>query len=251
MAKESKLFRILEYLSNDEWFRPSASDEKIEVYNNKGEKYYYPKSYYTEIEGLGQILVRVSDHPTYLNTWIKASSDPTQSLQNLNIVISDKAENSVREIDKSTVLDDDGNEIEVYLYFVVEEYRYKLAQISFGDFTKIMKRLKNLGNTPSEQNRGVFTDPLKKKVERSAQRTVLTPTDKRGNDILPPKDPNAIHPRQISVAQNKDFEIDKDGNPIKEGRINNENREILKNKIRKIVKESISELINECNLRLS
>lgn len=113
MAKENKLFRILEYLSNDGMFRPSASDEKIEITDKRGEKHQFPKSYYTNIDGLGQILVRVSDHPTYLNTWIKASSDPTKSLQNLNIVISDETENSVRSIDKSTVLDDEGNEAEV------------------------------------------------------------------------------------------------------------------------------------------
>lgn len=121
----------------------------------------------------------------------------------------------------------------------MEEYRYKLAQISFGDFTKIMKRLKNLGDKSSGQNRGVFTDPLKKKIDRAAKRTVLTPTDRFGNEIPPTKDPSEIHPRQTSVAKNKEYEIDKDGNLIKESMV------LLRSKIRKIVEETIREIALE------
>lgn len=155
--------------------------------------------YHTLSNNLGQILIRVSNHGTYLKTWINRYDDPTKSLQNLSIIFSDGPITSNTEIEKSP-----SGEL---VYFVVEQYLYRIDNISKKDFIKIINQLKKL------EDDLVFLDPLKKKVKKRANRQVLTPIDVySGNPV--PSTKNPVSARQTIVAKNKYKEVDKDGNVL-------------------------------------
>lgn len=222
--EEKKLYQILNYLSQDEFFRPGInvndqnidSDKIIELPDpNSNDTIKFSKSYYGEIQGYGKIRIRVSEHGTYLDNWFRSNRNPHKSLQNVSIVISDKISTYSRSINRRYIRDEFGNRIFGYLFFVVEQYRYPFKNISFDDFKKIIRKLKNLNN-PEINQYGVFTDPFKNNPSKRASRTILTPTDEDDNDLPIPSTPNRIHPRQLSVVNNQYFEIDKDGNVINE-----------------------------------
>lgn len=192
--------QILEILYNNDWF--IATNKKFtKTIKINGKDTEVPVSYYHQMEnGEYTILIRVSNHCTYLETWVRPKQFPEQSLQNLSIVLTDVPCTYDKRTKPVKIKD-----VNTYIYFVVEQYTYKLENLSKGDFEKIIKRLKRL-----ETEQIVFTDPLKKKPSKRAKRDVLTPDDKDGNPISPSS--NQVHPRQTIVANNKDNEVDFDGN---------------------------------------
>lgn len=254
MLVTDKLIQILQFINNDGWLNASKSPELAELTDSKGQKYKFPKSYYRQISGFGTIRVRVSEHGTHLNTWVKPEhGDPTQSLQNLSIVLADGVPEYSLETDPRPVPDGNGGEKLIHLYFVVEQYAYSLRQISLSDFKKILNYLKRLGDTANQDNPGVFIDPLGKKKSKRANRKVLIPTDRQGNEIPMPSDPNALNFRQRAVASDKDHEFDKEGNPIvdwriRKGTLYSESRKIIRlteNQFRRLIVESVEKILRE------
>lgn len=211
--------QILLYLSSDNWFRESHSNNKMTIKDHDGKLIKVAKSYYHIIKNSFKIVIRVSDHGTYVNTWVRAQDDPTETLQNLSVVFSngpikyDRITMPVKEVDK------EGKEIEVYKYFVIEQYHYRLDNLEYKDFIKVINQLKNI------ESYGVFNDPLRKKPSKRANRNIVTPTDKDDKPI--DKNNNPINKRQTIVANNKDKEIDADGN-------------IIESKIRKFIHEELT-----------
>lgn len=182
-----------------------------------------PISYYHKMENNDYtILIRVSNHCIYLETWVRQSQKPDESLQNLSIVLTD-VPCTYNKCTKPVKV----NGSMQYKYFVVEQYEYKLSNLDKSDFLKIIKVLQRL-----ENEQVVFTDPLKKKPSKYAKRTVLTPDDKDGNPISPSTNP--VHPRQTIVANNKDKEVDFNGNIIEKQLYES----IIKD-ISKIIKENL------------
>ena len=224
--------QILNYLYNDDWFRQSNSKNKIRIKNEKGEQIEVPKSYYHIIRGSAKIVIRVSEHGTYLNTWIKSTNKPDKSLQNLSIVFSNKPISYKRETEPNYKIDKDGNEVEYYTYFVVEQYQYRLDTLSYKDFIKVINQLKRL------EDDGVFSDPLRNKPSKKAYRNIVTPTDKFDKDI--PSTNNPIHTCQTIVDKHRDKEIDKNGN-------------IIESKVKQLVMEELSkpEVVALINDKLS
>ena len=216
---------VLLILYNDPWFTPSGSVKKKTIIDENGKTIEVPESYYRKIKGGEQILIRVSNHGTSLNTWVKRKADPSKSLQNLTVVFSNEPVSSKRVIEPIEIEDTDGNVVEKNLYFVVEQYVYRMENLSKNDFLKFLKKLKMLDNNK------VFTDPFKKKPKKKAARTVLIPRTTDEKEVPPTNNP--VHPRQTIVANNKDYEVDADGNLIKE----------TKRWLNQIVKEVIYEAL--------
>lgn len=216
---------ILKILYTDSWFTSSKTITNKRTIQINGDIIEVSPSYYHHIENSNYtLLIRVSDHCTYLSTWINAYQEPEKSVQNLSVVLSDtpctynKTTKPVKVKGKDT-----------YTYFVVEQYQYKLSNLSKSDFLKIIKRLKKL-----ETDNIVYTDPLKNKPCKRAARNVLTPDDINGNPVHPST--NNVHLRQTVVANNKNNEIDINGNII-------ENK--LYNKIMKAISEVIQNEISK------
>lgn len=200
--------KILLILSTDDWFIPSKSEDKITIKNDKGELLEVPKSYYHTFTDGEQIVIRVSQHGTSLNTWVKRRVDPSQSLQNLSVIFSDEPVTSTIKTEPRDFIDKYGHTVKKNIYFVVEQYVYRISQIEKSDFVKIIKRIKAISNN------NVFTDPLKNKPSKLAKRTVLQPQDIDGNNI--PNSNNKVHSRQTIVAANKEKEVDVNGNILSE-----------------------------------
>lgn len=205
---------ILEYLISDNWFRPSKSPKKIKIRLKNGNELEVPKSYYHDSAD-GRIMLRVSEHGTYLDTWLKkyrqtrrngnskGASDPAASLQNLSVIFADSP--IKYKTGTEPYYDKNGNEF--YRYFVVEQYQYPLSKIDIKDFKKIISTLKSI------ENNGVFNDPLYKQTTKRANRTVLTPRDRNNDKQIPPTT-NTVNPRQSAVVNNITKEVDKDGNVL-------------------------------------
>lgn len=196
---------ILRCLNNDEWFTPNNSGIKATIKDVDGKDMQVPESYYHKYENNGQILIRVSDHGTYLRTWIGRKSNPADSLQNLSVVFSQEPVTFSRKL-LSRRSDRTGENTNKDIFFVVEQYEYNINKISAKDFLKIIKKIKNL------ELYGVFNDPLKKKPSKKANRRVITPSDENDNDI--PRSNNPVHARQMTVVNNPEREVDANNNII-------------------------------------
>ena len=229
--------QILLFLNEDNWFRPSRSDKTITITNRDGEKIQVSQSYYHTIGSTAKITIRVSDHGTYLNTWVRRINNPSQSLQNLSVVFSNEPVNFKRITQPIISYDSQGNKIENYLYFVVEQYVYRLENLSMKDFKKIVNRIKML------EQQGVFNDPLKKKPSKKANRTVLSPTDKYDNEI--PNTTNPIHPRQTAVDANRKYEVDEFGNIIRDWVENKNVIRLTESDLKRIIIETLTEILIE------
>lgn len=224
MLKEDDVLLILH---KDPWFRPSKSEKKKKILDDDGNEIEVAVSYYHEITNGGQILIRVSNHDTWLKTWLKRATDPSKSLQNLSVVFSDKPVKTDLLTEPVKITDKDGKTIYKHLYFVVEQYAYQMATLSKNDFLTFIKKLKTLGSDK------VFKDPFKKKPTKRATRNVLTPQTMGREDIPPTNNP--VHPRQTIVANNKDFEVDAEGNLIKE--MNRYIERMIDESVRRALKE--------------
>lgn len=235
--------QILRYLHKYNWFRPSSSNTTITITDDNGNPIKVVQSYYHSIGGVAKIKIRVSDHGTYLDTWVRRLDDPSQSLQNLSVVFSNGPVNFQRKTQPTTVIDANGNEIEQYIYFVVEQYVYRIDNLSMKDFKKIINNIKRL------EQQGVFRDPLKRKPSKRARRTVLSPTDKKDNEI--PNTNNPIHPRQNVVDANRNNEVDEFGNVVKEIKKNEQNNRsnicirLTETQFMNMLTECISKIIKE------
>lgn len=228
--------QILLYLCNDNWFRPSKSLTKKKIHDSNGNIIEVAQSYYHNFADGSQILIRVSEHGTSLQTWVKRRFSPTMSLQNLSVVFSDKPITSNVETETVEDYDATGNIIKKYVYFVVEQYAYNTQTLSMNDLKKIITKIKHLGKNT------VFRDPLRKKVSKFATRKVLTPKDMHGNKISPST--NQVNLRQTIVANNPENEIDANGNIIKDSKqyrrrknIITLSEEYLRNLIRRYINE--------------
>lgn len=223
--------QILIYLNNDSWFTPSRSNEKYKIQIGDNTTIEVAKSYYHIFDEIGQIVIRVSEHGTYLNTWVKHKDDPTISLQNLSVVFTNTPVEYSTKIEPREIEKEDGSITTEYIYFVVEQYVYRLDNLNEKDFKTVIKQIKTLSNSK------VFRDPLKKKPSKVASRTVLTPTDLNNRPIPPTK--NSIHSRQTIVANNKNKEIDAKGNIIPENK--RSTLKIKENKLKHIIRKYLSE----------
>ena len=199
---------ILVILNNDSWFRPGQGQKKTTMVDNNGNTIEVSESYYHTFSSKEQIIIRVSDHGTSLQTWVKRRVDPSKSIQNLSVVFSNEPVNSNIKTEPITVFDSKGNPKKTYIYFVVEQYKYRIDSLSKSDFKKFVNCLKSLNDNK------VFSDPFRKKPSKKASRTILEPQDENGNPV--PASVNNIHARQNIVLKNKNNEIDANGNIITE-----------------------------------
>lgn len=199
--------QILLFLHNDSWFVPSKSDDKEAITDNDGNIIEVSKSYYHRINEGCKIQIRVSNHGTYMNTWVKHRYDPSLSLQNLSVVFSNGPITYKKITEPQEIKNEDGSISKGYTYFVIEQYVYKLDNLSIKDFKRVINQIKRLNET------NVFTDPLRQKVSKKANRTPLTPNDIENNPI--PRTNNHIHPRQTVVIDNPNYEVDAHGEILK------------------------------------
>lgn len=230
--------QILIYLNNDSWFTPSRSNEKYKIQIGDNTTIEVAKSYYHIFDEIGQIVIRVSEHGTYLNTWVKHKDDPTISLQNLSVVFTNTPVEYSTKIEPREIEKEDGSITTEYIYFVVEQYVYRLDNLNEKDFKTVIKQIKTLSNSK------VFRDPLKKKPSKVASRTVLTPTDLNNKPIPPTK--NSIHSRQTIVANNKDKEIDAKGNIIPESkRYKTTKIRLTESQFKRVISNCIRQILSE------
>lgn len=230
--------QILIYLNNDSWFTPSRSNEKYKIQIGDNTTIEVAKSYYHIFDEIGQIVIRVSEHGTYLNTWVKHKDDPTISLQNLSVVFTNTPVEYSTKIEPREIEKEDGSITTEYIYFVVEQYVYRLDNLNEKDFKTVIKQIKTLSNSK------VFRDPLKKKPSKVASRTVLTPTDLNNRPIPPTK--NSIHSRQTIVANNKDKEIDAKGNIIPESkRYKTTKIRLTESQFKRVISNCIRQILSE------
>lgn len=195
---------ILRCLNNDDWFIPNTSDRKAIIKDVDGKDMEVPESYYHQFKDNGQILIRVSDHGTHMETWIGRKADPSKSLQNLSVVFSKEPVTFQCKTKPHITKDEKGKLVTRYTYFAIEQYEYNINKLSFKDFLKVIKVIKSL------ESYGVFNDPLKKKPSKKANRRVMTPLDKNGAPIS--SGTTNIHDRQKVVIKNPNREVDANGN---------------------------------------
>lgn len=150
--------QILLYLHTDDQFSPSKAPNKKIIKDTNGNIIYAAQSYYHNYGNGEQISIRVSNHGTALRTWIKRKVDPTRTIQNLSIVFSNELVSSKLETEPTTYVDSNGEVKTQNLYFVVEQYAYKMDSLSLKDFKKIISKLKHLDDNT------VFNDPFKKET---------------------------------------------------------------------------------------
>ena len=112
-------------LYDDPWFSPSGSVKKKTIIDEKGKTIEVHESYYRKIRGGEQILIRVSNHGTSLNTWVKRKADPSKSLQNLTVVFSNEPISSKSVIEPIEIEDTDGK----YAYNILRLIKIPKAKI--------------------------------------------------------------------------------------------------------------------------
>ncbi|WP_407405141.1 hypothetical protein [Sodaliphilus sp.] len=229
--------QILLFLHNDSWFVPSKSENKEIVTDSDGNKIEVSKSYYHRISDNCKIQIRVSNHGTYMNTWVKHRYDPTLSLQNLSVVFSNRPIEYKKVTEPQQIENEDGSISTVYTYFVVEQYVYKLDNLSIKDFKRVINQIKRLDETT------VFTDPLKKKANKKASRNPITPNDIEDKPI--PSTNNPVHPRQTIVRDNPNNEVDAKGNILPNESLLHTNKIVLKeSQLRSIIREVIHKMFH-------
>lgn len=222
---------LLSYLNNDNWFVPSNSPYKTIIKDSSGKDMEVPKSYYHQFKNGCYIKIRVSDHGTSLNTWVRRRYKPNDSLQNLSLVFCGQPISSKLEIVDANGKDEKGASDSKPLYFVVEQYHYNINYMQLKDFIKIIKVVKQLGNDR------VFVDPFRDKPSKKANRTVLTPNDRNGKKI--PSGNNIVHPRQTTVADNPYKEVDANRNVLEK------NLRVTANDLAKIIRECVHEELSK------
>lgn len=234
--------QILLYLHNDKWFSPSQLPLKAKIKNESGEIIEVAQSYYHSFKSGEQISIRVSNHGTSLQTWVRRYYLPKDSLQNLSVVFSNELVSSKLQLAPVRKFGKDGKETKEETYFVIEQYVYKMDSLSFNDFKKIINKIKSLSSET------VFNDPFKKKPTKRANRMVLTPTDYDGNKI--PSSTNTVNKRQTIVANNPNKEVGAKGEIIDNKKHKRMRHTVTLTEVdlHRIIKECISEALDEVSL---
>lgn len=240
---------ILFCLSQDNWFIPSKSVHKKQLFNedgtpmvdDKGDEIIVPVSYYKSLRNGTQLVIRFSNHGTDLETWVKHNPNPTQSLQNVSVVFTHSIAKPKLTTNPHTYIDETGNKVNGYRYFVVEEFAYNFKNLNKKDLQKIINSIKNIENYDAN-SRPVFHDPLENKPDKHAGISVLTPQDEYGRDINPYN--NNIHPRQRIVANNPNNKVDANGNIISENLIN-----VTPSLIKRMITECVARIQKALSIR--
>lgn len=233
---------VLLCLSQDNWFIPSRSVHKKQLFNEdgtpmldeNGDEIIVPVSFYKSLRNGTQLVIRFSNHGTDLETWVKHNPNPTQSLQNVSIVFTHATASPKITTTPHTYVDENGNKVNGYRYFVVEEFAYNYKNLNKKDLQKIINSIKKI-ESYDENSRPVFQDPLEGKVDKRAGTSVLTPQDEYGRDINPSN--NNVHPRQRIVADHPNNKIDANGNIISENLFN-------------VTAADIKRMVMECVIRI-
>lgn len=199
---------ILLFLSNNDWFTPSRSDEKKHLKNRDGSPMkdtdgndiIVATSYYRSLANGTQVVIRTSNHGTDLDTWVRHNPDPTLSLQNASIVFSNNITEPKLKTYPHTYTNDNGEEVKGYRYFVVEEFSYNISNYDINGVKRIINSMKNLEEFDKESE-AVFQDPFENNSKKRAGVAVLEPQDSDGHDIPPTNNP--IHPRQTQVVNKR------------------------------------------------
>lgn len=239
MVREDEILYIL---SQDSWFIPSRKANKKQLKNadgtpmidENGKEIEVAESYYKTLHNGTQLLIRVSNHGTDLDTWVRHNPDPTLSLQNASIVFSNGISSPKLKTYPHKYIDENGNEVEGYRYFVVEEFEYNISNFDLKSVRKIINSIKNIEHFDAESE-PMFQDPFENNPRKRAGVRVLTPQDSDGKDL--PSATNPIHSRQEKVAINPYSKVDSKG-------------EIIKENISKIRISDIRYIISECVSRL-
>lgn len=234
--------QILLYLHNDKWFSPSQLHLKAKIKDESGKIIEVAQSYYHSFKSGEQISIRVSNHGTSLQTWVRRHYLPKNSLQNLSVVFSNELVSSKLQLAPVRKYGKDDKETKEETYFVIEQYVYKMDSLSFNDFKKIINKIKSLSSET------VFNDPFKKKPTKRANRMVLTPTDYDGNRI--PPSTNSVHKRQTIVANNPYKEIGAKGEIIDNKKHNKMKHTVTLTEadLHRIIQECINEALDEVSL---
>ena len=206
MIKEDEILYIL---YNNPWFKPSKNGQtKVltdangnPILDSNGKQINASLSYYHICKNGNQITIRVSNHGTALQTWVKHQPDPTLQLQNISIVFSNGPVTSQRKTEAVDVLDSNGNKVKKYKFFVVEQYIYYIKNQTPKSIEKVIKSLENLD---SEGKSSEFKDPLRKDKKKKANIQILTPQDIDGNEISNSNNP--INPYQLNKIKRKQNE---------------------------------------------
>lgn len=227
---------ILYMLHNNPWFKPSKNGETKTltdaagnpILDENGIQVEAALSYYHICNNGNQITIRVSNHGTALQTWVKHQPDPALLLQNLSVVFSNGPVSSQRKTEAVDVLDSEGNKVKQHKYFVVEQYVYRIDKQTPKSIEKVIKSLEQLDPSTSQKYVPTeFKDPLRKQKSKKANVQILTPQDEDGNEV--PSSNNPINSRQSDVVKKKQ---------------NEEIVRITESDLKRMVMETIRRLLN-------
>lgn len=240
---------ILLCLSQDNWFVPSKSVHKKQLFNEDGtpmldeygNEIIVPVSFYKSLRNGTQLVIRFSNHGTDLETWVRHNPNPTQSLQNVSIVFTHATTNPKITTIPHNYIDENGNKVNGYRYFVVEEFAYNYRNLNIKDLQKIINSIKKI-ESYDENSRPAFQDPLENRSDKRAGISVLTPQDEYRRNISPNN--NYVHPRQRILADHPNNKIDANGNIISENTI-----DVTASDIKKMVMECVIRIQEALSIR--
>ena len=232
---------ILLMLYNDSWFRPNKSVYKKPltdkqgnpILDKNGKQLEVPQSYYKTLKNGTTVIIRISNHGTDLDTWVKHNPDPTQSLQNASIVFSNELKDPELTTYPYTYKDANNKYVTGYRYFVVEEFSYNIKNYDLKGIQRVIQSIKDL-EIYDDNSQPVFADPYENNSKKRAGIRVLTPQDEYHRDI--PSTNNPVHPRQTQVAQD---------NKIQKESCNKRSKAwVTENEIIQMIKESVEQIID-------
>lgn len=226
---------ILQILSQEPLLSPSESPHKkpivdrdgSPVLDSNGKQLELPTSYYCSFTNGTQLIIRASNHGTDLDTWVRHNPDPTISLQNVSIVFSNKKSEPELKTEPHEYIDENGNTVKGYRYFVVEEFSYDISNFMKKDVKRIISQLKRLSEFDANSE-PVFKDPFKEKPKKRATPEILKPQDKDGKPI--PKTTNKVSDRQSKLEESREM---------------NTKVKLSESQLRKIIRESLIRVLQE------
>ena len=147
--------------------------------------------------------MRVSNHGTALQTWVRHQPDPANQLQNISVVFANGPVQSKTRTEPVEVLNSDGTKERRYKFFVVEQFIYQISNQSPKSIEKIIQGLERMDSlkTSNKTLPAEFKDPLRKDKKKRAGLQILVPTDTNGDDLSPSLNP--IHKRQSDILRQK------------------------------------------------
>ena len=218
---------VLQILNAEPMLSPSASPNKKPIFDrngnpvldSNGNQLELPTSYYCSFANGTQLIIRASNHGTDLDTWVRHNPDPTLSLQNVSIVFSNSKAQPQYKTEPHTYIDENGNTVTGYRYFVAEEFSYDISNFMRKDIKRVISQLRKLSEF-DESSEPVFKDPFENKPQKRARPDILKPQDKDGNPI--PQTNNTVSDRQSKLEEGKRTRL-----------------KLSESQLRKIVRESL------------